>query len=97
MTGSHGRTVDIHAHVVIPARQELVARLMSPEYEPYSYGHMAEIAPKLTGPGVRIVSMNTSAAAALDRVHAVITGAQAAELTDPLPDFGPDPGQPARA
>jgi CO/xanthine dehydrogenase Mo-binding subunit len=39
----------------------------------------------------RIVSIDTSAAEALDGVHAVITGAQAAELTDPLPDFGPDP------
>ncbi len=40
-----------------------------------------------------IVSIDTSAAAALDGVHAVITGAQAAELTDPLPDFGPDPAK----
>ena len=29
--------------------------------------------------------------AAAPGVHAVITGAQAAELCDPLPDFGPDP------
>ncbi|GEL18074.1 xanthine dehydrogenase family protein molybdopterin-binding subunit [Pseudonocardia asaccharolytica] len=42
-------------------------------------------------PHARIVSIDTAAAAALDGVHAVITGAQAAELTDPLPDFGPDP------
>src|SRR5689334_4577128 len=39
----------------------------------------------------RIVSIDTSAASALDGVHAVVTGAQAAELTEPLPDFGPDP------
>ena len=26
-------------------------------------------------------------------MHAVITGARAAELTDPLPDFGPDPAK----
>ncbi|HXV94196.1 MAG TPA: xanthine dehydrogenase family protein molybdopterin-binding subunit [Pseudonocardia sp.] len=39
----------------------------------------------------RIVSIDTAAAAALDGVHAVVTGAQAAELTDPLPDFGPAP------
>ncbi|MFC5994056.1 xanthine dehydrogenase family protein molybdopterin-binding subunit [Pseudonocardia hispaniensis] len=42
-------------------------------------------------PHARIVSIDIAAAAALDGVHAVITGAQAAELTDPLPDFGPDP------
>jgi carbon-monoxide dehydrogenase large subunit len=39
----------------------------------------------------RIVSIDTTAAVALAGVHAVITGARAAELTDPLPDFGPDP------
>src|SRR3954471_14513740 len=39
----------------------------------------------------RIVSIATSAAEAAPGVHAVITGAQAAELTGPLPDFGPDP------
>ncbi len=39
----------------------------------------------------RIVAIDTTAAEALDGVHAVITGAQAAELTDPMPDFGPDP------
>jgi aminocarboxymuconate-semialdehyde decarboxylase len=69
MTGSHGRTVDIHAHVVTPACQELVAGLMSPEYEPFSYWagaetneyqgrHMAEIVPKLTDPAVRIADMD---------------------------------------
>src|SRR5690348_9646436 len=35
----------------------------------------------------RIVSIDTSAAAALRGVHAVVTGAQAAELTEPLPDL----------
>ncbi len=39
----------------------------------------------------RIVSIDTSAAEALPGVAAVVTGARAAELTDPLPDFGPDP------
>jgi CO/xanthine dehydrogenase Mo-binding subunit len=44
-------------------------------------------------PHAQIVAIDTSAAAALDGVHAVITGAKAAELTDPLPDFGPDPAK----
>jgi CO/xanthine dehydrogenase Mo-binding subunit len=39
----------------------------------------------------RITGINTDAALAASGVHAVITGAQAAELTDPLPDFGPNP------
>ena len=39
----------------------------------------------------RIVSIDTADAVALPGVKAVITGAQAAELLDPLPDFGPDP------
>lgn len=39
----------------------------------------------------RIVAVDTSAAEAAPGVHAVITGARAAELTDPLPDFGPNP------
>jgi CO/xanthine dehydrogenase Mo-binding subunit len=39
----------------------------------------------------RITGINTDAALAAPGVHAVITGAQAAELTDPLPDFGPNP------
>ena len=39
----------------------------------------------------RITGINTDAALAAAGVHAVITGAQAAELTDPLPDFGPNP------
>ncbi len=37
----------------------------------------------------RIVSIDTSAAKALPGVLAVVTGAEAAEITDPLPDFGP--------
>jgi CO/xanthine dehydrogenase Mo-binding subunit len=41
----------------------------------------------------RIVSIDTSAAEALPGVHAVVTGAQAAELCDPLPDFGLDPSR----
>lgn len=46
-----------------------------------------------THPHARILSIDTTAAAALDGVHAVITGAQAAELCDPLPDFGPTPAK----
>jgi carbon-monoxide dehydrogenase large subunit len=41
----------------------------------------------------RIRSIDTTAATALEGVHAVVTGAQAAELTEPLPDFGPDPAK----
>ena len=39
----------------------------------------------------RIVSIDTEAARALRGVFAVVTGAEAAEITDPLPDFGPAP------
>jgi CO/xanthine dehydrogenase Mo-binding subunit len=42
-------------------------------------------------PHARIVSIDTAAAESAPGVHAVITGARAAELTDPLPDFGPNP------
>ena len=44
-------------------------------------------------PHARIVSMDVSQARALPGVHAVITGMQAAELCDPMPDFGPDPAR----
>ena len=44
-------------------------------------------------PHARIVSMDASRARALPGVHAVITGKQAAELCDPMPDFGPDPAR----
>jgi carbon-monoxide dehydrogenase large subunit len=37
----------------------------------------------------RIVSVDTSAAKALPGVFAVVTGAEAAEISDPMPDFGP--------
>ena len=37
------------------------------------------------------VAIDTAAARPSPGVHAVITGAQAAELADPMPDFGPDP------
>ena len=37
--------------------------------------------------------MDTSQARALPGVHAVITGMRAAELCDPMPDFGPDPAR----
>jgi CO/xanthine dehydrogenase Mo-binding subunit len=39
----------------------------------------------------RIVSVDTSAAKELPGVFAVVTGAEAAEITDPMPDFGPAP------
>jgi carbon-monoxide dehydrogenase large subunit len=39
----------------------------------------------------RITSIDTSAAKRLPGVFAVVTGAEAAELTDPMPDFGPAP------
>ena len=39
----------------------------------------------------RITSIDTARALVAPGVHAVITGAQAAEFTDPLPDFGPNP------
>jgi CO/xanthine dehydrogenase Mo-binding subunit len=39
----------------------------------------------------RIVSIDTTEAAAAPGVHAVITGARAAEVCDPMPDFGPKP------
>jgi aminocarboxymuconate-semialdehyde decarboxylase len=69
MTRSRGRTVDIHAHVFTPACQELVAGLMEPEYEPFSYyvsaetkeyqaRHLAEIAPMMTDPALRIADMD---------------------------------------
>jgi carbon-monoxide dehydrogenase large subunit len=38
-----------------------------------------------------ITSIDTSAAKRLPGVFAVVTGAEAAELTDPMPDFGPAP------
>ena len=42
-------------------------------------------------PHARITGFDVAAAQAAPGVHAVITGAQAAQLCDPLPDFGPDP------
>jgi carbon-monoxide dehydrogenase large subunit len=39
----------------------------------------------------RITSIDTSRAKALPGVVAVVTGAEAAEITDPMPDFGPAP------
>jgi len=44
-------------------------------------------------PHARIVRFETAAALAAPGVHAVITGAEAAELCDPMPDFGPDPAK----
>ncbi|MHA6782010.1 xanthine dehydrogenase family protein molybdopterin-binding subunit [Pseudonocardia saturnea] len=42
-------------------------------------------------PHARITGIDTTEASAAPGVHAVITGARAAELCDPLPDFGPNP------
>src|SRR5207244_4322422 len=39
----------------------------------------------------RILSIDTEAAKRLPGVHAVVTGAEAAEIIDPLPDGGPAP------
>ncbi|WP_308286229.1 hypothetical protein [Actinomycetospora endophytica] len=39
----------------------------------------------------RIAAIDTATAERAPGVHAVITGARAAELLDPLPDFGPNP------
>ena len=41
----------------------------------------------------RIVRFETAQAEAAPGVHAVITGAEAAELCGPMPDFGPDPAR----
>ena len=41
----------------------------------------------------RIVRIETAGALAAPGVHAVITGAEAAQLCDPMPDFGPDPAK----
>lgn len=41
----------------------------------------------------RIVSVDVEAARQLPGVVAVVTGADAVELCDPLPDFGPDPSK----
>jgi CO/xanthine dehydrogenase Mo-binding subunit len=41
----------------------------------------------------RIVAIDAGEALTVPGVHAVITGARAAELCDPLPDFGPDPAK----
>ena len=47
-------------------------------------------------PHARILRAEVAQAMAAPGVHAVITGRQAAELCDPLPDFGPDPARPSR-
>ena len=44
-------------------------------------------------PHARITGFDVTAAQAAPGVHAVITGSQAAELCDPMPDFGPDPAK----
>jgi CO/xanthine dehydrogenase Mo-binding subunit len=41
----------------------------------------------------RIVSVNADAARQMPGLIAVVTGAEAAELCNPLPDFGPDPAR----
>lgn len=42
-------------------------------------------------PHARILGIDATAARALPGVHAVITGAEATEIVDPLPDSGPQP------
>ena len=44
-------------------------------------------------PHARILRIEITEARALPGVHAVITGQEAAELCDPMPDFGPDPAR----
>ena len=44
-------------------------------------------------PHARIVGFEVAQALAAPGVHAVITGKQAAELCNPMPDFGPDPAR----
>jgi aminocarboxymuconate-semialdehyde decarboxylase len=69
MSGSNGRTVDIHAHVITPACLELAKGLMEPQYDPFSYwagketneyqaGHTKEILPKATDIDVRLADMD---------------------------------------
>src|SRR5262245_41344014 len=41
----------------------------------------------------RITSVDTASAKAMPGVRAVVTGAEAAEIVDPLPDSGPAPEQ----
>lgn len=63
------RTVDIHAHVILPDCLPLVSGLMAPEMEPFSYfggdetnayqvGHVQEIMPKATDPETRLADMD---------------------------------------
>ncbi|GAA3774601.1 amidohydrolase family protein [Plantactinospora mayteni] len=67
-TGSH-RTVDIHAHVILPDCLPLVDGLMAPEMEPFSYfggdetnayqvEHVRAIMPQATDPETRIADMD---------------------------------------
>ena len=44
-------------------------------------------------PHARILGIETAQALAAPGVHAVITGQEAAELCNPMPDFGPDPAR----
>lgn len=44
-------------------------------------------------PHARITSIDVSQAKSLPGVLAVVTGEEAAELTNPMPDFGPDPSK----
>ena len=69
MPSNAGRTVDIHAHVILPDCLPLVDGLMAPEMEPFSYfggdetnayqvGHVKEIMPKATDVDVRLADMD---------------------------------------
>ena len=58
----------------------------------YETPNMLEVAiVRSTEAHARIVSIDTSAAEALPGVVAVVTGAEAIKITDPMPDFGPSP------
>lgn len=67
-SGSH-RTIDIHAHVILPDCRPLVDGLMAPEMEPFSYyggeetnayqvEHVRQIMPQATDPEIRIADMD---------------------------------------
>ena len=69
MPSGSTRTVDIHAHVILPDCMPLVEGLMAPEMEPFSYfggdetnayqvEHVREIMPKATDPATRLADMD---------------------------------------
>jgi len=69
MTTGRPRTIDMHAHVILPDCLPLVDGLMAPEMEPFSYfggdetnayqvEHVKAIMPKATDPMVRLADMD---------------------------------------